>query len=80
MAARKRAEDAMTEVAPEVVEAAENKEPECVYTAQELVANHKIFGTYREIVEVALRQANKETATFSEAKRIIDAFKKKEVK
>ena len=30
---------------------------ESVYTAQELADNHKIFGTYREIVVVALRQA-----------------------
>lgn len=58
------------------------KQPEkaSVYTATELADNHKAFGTYREIVVVALRQAKKDAATFSEAKRIIDNFKNKEVK
>lgn len=53
---------------------------ESVYTAAELAANHKVFGTYKEIVVVALRQAGKEAATFSEAKNIIEKFKNKEVK
>lgn len=53
---------------------------ECTYTASELADNHKVFGTYREIVVVALRKAGKETATFSEAKNIIEKFKNKEVK
>lgn len=52
---------------------------ESVYTAQELADNHKIFGTYREIVVVALRQAGKETATLAEAKTIIEKFKNKKV-
>lgn len=51
-----------------------------VYTAEELAANHKAFHTSREIVEVALRLAGKETATFAEAKAIIEKFKNKEVK
>ena len=50
---------------------------ESVYTVKELADNHKIFGTYREIVVVALRQAGKDTATVSEAKAIIDKFKNK---
>lgn len=53
---------------------------ESVYTAKELADNHKVFGTFREIVVVALRSAGKETATFSEAKKIIENFKTKEVK
>lgn len=53
---------------------------ESVYTASELADNYKVFGTYREIVVVALRMAGKETATFSEAKNIIERFKNKEVK
>ena len=53
---------------------------ESVYTAAELADNYKVFGTFREIVVVALRIAGKETATFSEAKKIIDKFKNKEVK
>ena len=54
---------------------AENRASESVYTAKELADNHKVFGTYREIVVVALRVAGKETATFSEAKSIIENFK-----
>lgn len=53
---------------------------ESVYTAAELADNHKVFGTFREIVVVALRMAGKETATLSEAKKIIEKFKNKEVK
>lgn len=54
--------------------------PASVYTAEELAQNHKAFGTSREIVCVALKLANKKTATFSEAQKIIDTFRKKEVK
>lgn len=48
---------------------------ESVYTADELAANHKVFGTHREIVVVALRRAGKKSATFSEAKNIIENFR-----
>ena len=54
---------------------AENQTPESVYTAKELADNHKLFGTFREIVVVALRLAGKETYTVSEAKEIIEKFK-----
>ena len=53
---------------------------ESVYTADYLIANFKAFKTSREIVAVALRLAGKKTATFSEAKKIIETFKNKEVK
>lgn len=53
---------------------------ESVYTAAELTDNHKVFNTSREIVEIALRMAGKKTATFREAKEIIEKFKNKEVK
>ena len=53
---------------------------ESVYTAEELAASHKAFKTSREIVEIALRLAGKKTATFTEAKEIIDKFRTKEVK
>lgn len=53
---------------------------ESVYSAQELADNYKAFGTYREIVVVALRLAGKKSATFAEAKQIIEKFKNKEVK
>ena len=51
-----------------------------VYTAKEFIENHKVFNTSREIVEVALRLAGKEAATFPEALEIIEKFKTKEVK
>lgn len=53
---------------------------ESVYTAAELAKNHKILGTSYEIVIVALKKAKKKSATLSEAKKIIDNFKNKEVK
>lgn len=53
---------------------------ESVYSASELAANHKLFGVNREIVVIALRKAGKQSATFAEAKVIIDKFKTKEVK
>lgn len=53
---------------------------ESVYTAEDLIANYKAFKTSKEIVIVALRLAGKKTATFSEAKNIIESFKNKEVK
>lgn len=53
---------------------------ESVYSIDELADSHKVFGTYREIVVVALRNAGKETYTFAEAKNIIEKFKNKEVR
>ena len=53
---------------------------ESVYSASELAENHKLFGVNRDIVVIALRKAGKKTATFAEAKVIIDKFKTKEVK
>ena len=53
---------------------------ESVYTVNEMADNHKVFGTFREIVVVALRNAGKETYTFAEAKDIIEKFKNKEVR
>ena len=51
-----------------------SKSAESVYTREELANNHKAFNTYREIVDVALLIAGKETATFAEAKTIIEKF------
>lgn len=58
----------------------ESRVNESVYTAEELAANYQVFKTSREIVEVALRLAGKNAATFTEAKTIIEEFKNKEVK
>lgn len=73
------AEAAKVEIAPQPKVTAP-KVVESVYTAAELANNYKAFGTYREIVVVALRLAGKKTATFTEAKKIVDNFKNKEVK
>lgn len=59
---------------------AEKAAPVSVYSAAELAENHKVFKTSREIVEIALRMAGKESATLAEAKAIIEKFKNKEVK
>lgn len=65
---------------PKTTETTQAVSAESVYSASYLADNHKIFGVRREIVVVALRNANKNFATVSEAKTIIDNFKKKEVK
>ncbi len=52
---------------------------ESTYTIAELADNYKVFGTFREIVVVALRGAGKKDYTFAEAKTIIEKFKNKEV-
>lgn len=76
-----------TEAAEEVSVKVEEKRPapvappaESIYTAEELASNHKAFSAAREIVVIALRKAGKKTATFKEAKDIIEKFKNKEVK
>ena len=51
-----------------------------VYSAAELAANNRLFGTGREVVVVALRQAGVDSATFEEAKAILEKFKNTEVK
>ena len=72
---------AKTKAKTVVQEVTENHAPvESVYEATYLIANHKAFNTSKEIVAVALRLAGKQTATFEEAKTIIDKFKNKEVK
>lgn len=53
---------------------------ESVYSLKDLIAGYKAFGVRKEIATVALRLAKVETATFAEAKKIIDEFKNKEVK
>lgn len=59
--------------------ASSKKAQESVYTARELADNYRAFGASKEIVTVALRLAGKETATFSEARKIIEKFSTKEV-
>ena len=58
----------------------QTKYNESIYTAEELAQNCKLFNTSYEIVAVALRKAGKKAASFSEAKKIIETFKNKEVK
>lgn len=54
--------------------------PESTYSAAELTRAHKTLGASYEIVAVALKQAGKERATFTEAQEIVDRFKTREVK
>ena len=53
---------------------------ESEYSVEELIANFKAFKTSRALVTVALRKSGKKSATFAEAKIIVDNFKNKEVK
>lgn len=69
-----------SKAAPETIDEKVEVVNESVYAAEELAENHKAFKTSREIVEVALRLAGKKSATFTEAKEIIENFKNKEVK
>jgi len=54
---------------------------ESAYSVKELVANAgKLFNTMPECAAAALRAANKENITVSEAQEIVSKFLKKEVK
>lgn len=54
--------------------------PEPLYTAAQLADGHQEFGTSRAIVACALKLAGKDKATLAEARKIVDTFRKKEVK
>ena len=69
---------AVTEAPTKVKEA--EKPAESVYTAEQLANAHKNFGTSYAIVATALKIAGKDKATVSEAKEIIEKFKRQEVK
>ncbi len=56
------------------------KEPESVYTIDELARNHKVLNASYAIVKTALKLAKKETVTLKEAQKIVNTFKNKEVK
>lgn len=66
----------------EATKEATKSEPkvESIYTAAELAGAYKTFKTSYAIVATALKLAGKKEATVSEAKKIIDEFKNKEVK
>ena len=74
MAAKTKAEETVKEP---VVEAP--AQTESIYTAEELIKNHSAFKVSREIVVVALKKANKKTATYAEAKAIIENFKNRRI-
>ena len=57
-----------------------SKKEECTYPIEELIKAHKSLDAPYEIAAVALRLSGKETATVTEAKNIIEKFKKQEVK
>lgn len=53
---------------------------EPLYTAAQLADGYREFGTSRAVVASALKLAGKDKATLAEARKIIDTFRKKEVK
>lgn len=55
------------------------KQAESVYEAAYLAKNHKAIGASYAIVATALKMAKKDHATLSEAKKIVNDFKNKEV-
>lgn len=71
-------------VTPAAATAAKPKkttQAESIYSCDELAFNAKVlFGTTRDVVAAALTMAGKASATIPEAKTIVDAFSKKEVK
>ncbi|MDO4280784.1 MAG: hypothetical protein Q4C56_04055 [Peptococcaceae bacterium] len=66
--------------APTVTAAAKSTAKESVYDAAYLAKNHKALGASYAIVAASLRLAGKDKATLAEAKKIVTAFKTKEVK
>jgi hypothetical protein len=58
----------------------EPKTQESIYTADQLANAYKTFDASYAIVATALKLAGKKEATVSEAKKIIEEFKNKEVK
>lgn len=77
MAARKATETVAVEVAEQP-----EKRPvsESVYFIPELVEQHKFFSTSKELVYVALKLSGMDKFTVKEARKIIEAYKNKEVK
>lgn len=73
-----------TEPTPQEMAAAPPVPPvnrvEPLYTATQLADGYREFGTSRAIVACALKLAGREKATLAEARKIVDAFRKKEVK
>lgn len=57
-----------------------NAETESIYEVEYLAQNHKALGASYAVVATALKLAGKEKATLREAQKIVDRFKKKEVK
>ena len=53
---------------------------ESLYFIDELVEQHKFFRTSKELVYVALKLSGMDKFTVREARRIIEAYKTKEVK
>lgn len=65
---------------PETVEVKAAQAVESKYFIRELVDQHKMFNTSKELVYVALTLSGKDDFTVNEAQTIIEAYKNKEVK
>lgn len=62
------------------VMAAGRTAPAAVYTIRELARSAHLFGASPDCVAAAMRTAGKTEATREEAKKLVEAFRKKEVK
>lgn len=79
--AKEQKDTAETQVKTETPVKTVAKPVESTYKVTELANNaKKLFNTRPECVTAALKAANKETSTVKEAKSIVEAFLKKEVK
>lgn len=73
------AEAVKMEQSAELVQKKEDA-PDALYTREQLVDAYASLGAPKEAVFVALRQAKKDALTLGDAKKIVDAFMKKEVR
>ncbi|MCI8414903.1 MAG: oligoribonuclease [Ruminiclostridium sp.] len=70
----------VTQETPVVPPAPPVSRAEPLYSATQLADGHQEFGTSRAVVASALKLAGKDKATLAEARKLIDTFRKKEVK
>ncbi len=56
------------------------KKLEPIYSMQQLIDGYREFGTSKAVVSCALKLAGKDNLTTTEARKIIDTFRQKEVK
>lgn len=81
MSAKKLSTAKATETTENTLKATENTtENESKYSISELAENQKMFETDDVVIKTALMLGGKKEYTLSEAKRLVNEFKTKEVK